>query len=92
MQTPFIGDNAYIRLHGRNENAWYADQGSATVRYDYNYSESELQSFVPVIQEAAVVCKKVHVFFNNHPNGNGAKNAQRIKQLIQPAEPSLNRS
>lgn len=24
MGTPFIGENAYIRLHGRNEGAWYA--------------------------------------------------------------------
>lgn len=24
MKTPFIGKNAYIRLHGRNEWAWYA--------------------------------------------------------------------
>ena len=24
MKTPFIGNNAYIRLHGRNERAWYA--------------------------------------------------------------------
>ena len=90
VQIPLIGENAYIRLHGRNEDAWYATEGSA--RYTYDYSEDELKSFVPVIQTAAVVCKKVHVFFNNHPDGNGAKNAQRIKQLIQPAEPSLNRS
>ena len=24
MKTPFMGTNAYIRLHGRNEGAWYA--------------------------------------------------------------------
>ena len=80
VQTPFIGDNAYIRLHGRNENAWYSQKGSA--RYTYDYSDEELQSFVPVIDQAAVVCKKVHVFFNNHPNGSGAKNAQRLKQML----------
>ena len=80
VQTPFIGDNAYIRLHGRNENAWYAGEGSA--RYNYEYSEKELQTFVPVIEQAAVVCKKVHVFFNNHPNGSGAKNAQCLKQML----------
>ena len=37
--TPFIGTNAYIRLHGRNENGWDAKQapGEATKRYDYEY-------------------------------------------------------
>ena len=80
VQTPFIGDNAYIRLHGRNENAWYAGEGSS--RYTYDYSEQELQSFVPVVQKAHLVSKKVFVFFNNHPNGSGAKNAQRLKQML----------
>ena len=80
VQTPFIGDNAYIRLHGRNENAWYSGEGSA--RYTYDYSEKELKSFFPVIEQAAVVCKKVHVFFNNHPNGSGAKNAQSLKNML----------
>lgn len=97
LEIPFIGQNAYIRLHGRNENAWYANENNnesvnGSARYNYDYSDEELQRFVPVIQEAAVVCKKVHVFFNNHPNGNGAKNAQKIKNLIQPTEPGLNLS
>lgn len=80
IQSPFIGDNAYIRLHGRNENAWYAGEGSA--RYNYDYSDQELQSFVPVIQSSILISKRVYVFFNNHPNGNGVKNAQRLKQML----------
>ena len=80
VKSPFFGENAYIRLHGRNENAWYANEGSA--RYTYDYSEEELQSFVPVIQNAILVSKKVQVFFNNHPDGNGVKNAYRLKQIL----------
>ena len=80
VKSPFLGENAYIRLHGRNENAWYANEGSA--RYTYDYSEEELQSFVPVIQNAILVSKKVQVFFNNHPDGNGVKNAYRLKQIL----------
>ncbi len=53
-----------------------------SARYCYNYSDEELQSFVPVIQSAAVKVKKVHVFFNNHPDGNGATNAQRLKEML----------
>ena len=83
-KTPFFGNCAYIRLHGRNANAWYADnrQNNGSARYCYDYSDEELASFVPVIQNAAVKVKKVHVFFNNHPNGNGAKNAQRLKEMV----------
>lgn len=83
-KTPFFGNCAYIRLHGRNANAWYSDnsQNNGSARYCYDYSDEELQSFVPVIQSAAVKVKKVHVFFNNHPDGNGAKNAQRLKEML----------
>ncbi len=84
-KTPFVGSSAYIRLHGRNANAWYSagDSPNGSARYDYEYSDSELESFVPVINQALAEEKKVHVFFNNHPNGNGAKNAQKLKQMMQ---------
>lgn len=84
VKTPFFGSSAYIRLHGRNADAWYSDnsRNNGSARYCYDYSEEELQSFVPVIQNAAVEIKKVHVFFNNHPDGNGAKNAQKLKEML----------
>ena len=106
MGTPFIGENAYIRLHGRNEGAWYANvpktqtsisfthakgekarnatgnpkNGSA--RYCYDYSDEELAQFVPVVIKAGGEGKKVQVYFNNHPNGSGAKNAISLKKMI----------
>ena len=107
VHTPFIGSTAYIRLHGRNADAWYAHAPKAQTlitsthasgtnvthahdssmngssRYCYDYSESELNSFVPVIKTAAAEGKKVHVFFNNHPNGSGAKNGLYLKSLLE---------
>ena len=101
---PFIGDIAYIRLHGRNEDAWYAvlrdsdsekgdgngtDASSSGVgangsaRYLYDYSADELSQFVPVINEGLNAGKKVHVYFNNHPCGFGAKNAQLLKNMVE---------
>lgn len=82
--TVFIGPNAYIRLHGRNAAAWYSaePQANGSARYDYNYSKEELEKFVPVIQAAVVEGRKVQVFFNNHPKGNGARNARHLKELI----------
>ena len=93
--TPFIGPNAYIRLHGRNADAWYAKDGgevagiNGSARYCYDYSDDELQSFVPVVKFAVADGKKVHVYFNNHPNGSGAKNAKRLKELLTPAGPDM---
>jgi len=93
LGAPFVGDVAYIRLHGRNADAWYAvnsvDSGSSdsgkngSERYNYDYSADELTKFVPVINEAMNKGKKVHVYFNNHPCGNGAKNATLLKEMMQ---------
>ena len=81
--TPFIGKNAYIRLHGRNRSGWYADSepGEETHRYDYEYSLQELQSFVPIVKKALSEEKLVQLYFNNHPKGTGFKNAMEFMEL-----------
>ncbi len=83
--TLFIGPNAYIRFHGRNAEAWYSadPQANGSARYDYNYSDEELEKFVPVIKAAVTEGRKVQIFFNNHPNGNGATNASQLKKKLQ---------
>lgn len=84
MGTPFVGDNAYIRLHGRNAGAWYAvgESPNGSARYCYDYSDEELAQFVPVIEQARREGKRVQVYFNNHPNGSGAKNAGRLREMM----------
>ncbi|MBR1721853.1 MAG: DUF72 domain-containing protein [Treponema sp.] len=85
--SSFIGKTAYIRLHGRNAEAWYCHEeregeknGSGRYRYDYN--DAELCEFVPVVQSALQEGKRTAVFFNNHPDGSGAKNARRLGEMI----------
>lgn len=79
----------YLRLHGRNAASWYAAAGpenpNGSSRYTYDYSDSELHQFVPVIQNIILTGKKPVVFFNNHPNGSGAKNARRLWEMIEGA-------
>ena len=89
MKTPFVGKSAYIRLHGRNENAWYAKESiqnpedkNGSGRYRYDYSDAELCEFVPVVQSALQEGKRTAVFFNNHPDGSGARNARRLGEMI----------
>ena len=106
MKTPFIGNNAYIRLHGRNEGAWYAHapkvqtsiisnhangekatyavekSPNCSDRYCYDYSDEELAQFVPIIKAVGREGKKVQVYFNNHPNGSGAKNGLKLKEMV----------
>ena len=84
IKAPFVGPVAYIRLHGRNADAWYAqtDAPNGSSRYTYDYTDSELSEFVPVIQNAVITGRKPVVFFNNHPNGSGAKNAGKLRELM----------
>ncbi len=84
---PFAGKIAYIRLHGRNASAWYAKENdpqdkNGSARYRYDYSDDELSGFVPIVQQAASQGRQVQVFFNNHPDGSGAKNARRMREMV----------
>ena len=74
----------YLRLHGRNADAWYATDNSpnGSSRYTYDYTDQELSEFVPVIQNVILTGRQPIVFFNNHPNGSGAKNAVKFKDLL----------
>ncbi len=84
--SPFVGPNAYIRLHGRNAGAWYnaGPEQNGSARYDYEYTPTELEKFVPVIEDALSQGKKVQVFCNNHPKGSGAKNALQLRNMCFP--------
>ena len=76
----------YLRLHGRNADAWYASSGpenpNGSSRYTYDYTDQELSEFVPVIQNVILTGRQPIVFFNNHPNGSGARNAKRLCELL----------
>ena len=82
--TPSRAQSFYLRLHGRNADAWYASDNSpnGSSRYTYDYTDQELSEFVPVIQNVILTGRQPIVFFNNHPNGSGAKNAVRFKDLL----------
>lgn len=83
-KTPFVGPWAYLRMHGRNGSAWYASgqTPNGSGRYDYDYSVSELESFVPVVQAALNEKRMIQAYFNNHPRGNGARNAGEFRMIL----------
>lgn len=64
-----------------------AQDRNGSARYRYDYSDAELSEFAPVIQQAASQGRQVQVFFNNHPDGSGAKNARRMREMLLSAQP-----
>ena len=85
-------DKAYIRFHGRNEDAWkrsitnfgkkqsYEERSE---RYKYLYSPGELVEIEQKIKEVQEKVKEVHVIMNNHPQGDAVANAFELVHLLE---------
>ncbi|MBA2331737.1 MAG: DUF72 domain-containing protein [Actinobacteria bacterium] len=57
---------AYVRFHGRNAATWNKRTGSAAERFDYLYSEAELEEWVEPLRELAADAGVVYAMFNNN--------------------------
>jgi len=67
-------DTAYVRFHGRNLATWNKRGGSAAERFDYLYSQDELEEWVPTLRELAGESKEAFVLFNNNATAQDPRN------------------
>jgi uncharacterized protein YecE (DUF72 family) len=85
-RTPFVAtsDTAYVRLHGRNRQAWFQHKGSAAERFKYLYSDAELRECATRIRqlENGGRPRTVYVVFNNCYGDYGVRNAQTMQRLL----------
>ena len=72
---------AYFRLHGRNAAQWWAHE-QAEDRYNYLYTEAELQPFADETKAEAALEKRVLVYFNNHFSAKAVANADILKNQL----------
>lgn len=86
LKPVITGNVAYVRFHGRNAASWHGT--NARDRYDYLYSDSELESFVPLITSVAASAQVVQIFFNNHAKGQAVVNARKLKILCDKFSPA----
>ncbi len=73
-------DLAYVRFHGRNKANWWT--GDNASRYDYLYSEGELEGWVERIRAILRRARTLLVAFNNHFRGQAVQNARMMKALV----------
>ena len=84
---------AYVRFHGRNMDTWNKRGGSAAERFDYLYTDEELEEWVPTLKELAGESKEAYAFFNNNASSEdpenplgrvsqAATNAQQLRRLL----------
>jgi uncharacterized protein YecE (DUF72 family) len=74
------GPLAYVRLHGRNYEKWFAHEESWE-RYNYLYSPKELEPWVARI-DAMAKSKDTYVVTNNHFRGQAIVNAGELKASL----------
>jgi len=72
-------DTAYIRLHGRNAEQWWE---GGPLRYDYNYSPAELDSWREKIKKIKDKVKRLYIYFNNCHEGQAVRNATEFQKRI----------
>ncbi|MFQ3650707.1 MAG: DUF72 domain-containing protein [Gemmataceae bacterium] len=76
---------AYVRLHTRNAAKWHK---GGPERYDYSYSDAELEQWVEALRTAENLSRAL-VIFNNCVATQAAENAQRFRQRLQRSAASL---
>jgi len=64
-----FGRVGYLRLHGRNAEAWFAEDAGRDRRYDYLYSPSELDEIEAALGKIAEQVERMFVIANNHYRG-----------------------
>lgn len=77
-----FGATGYLRLHGRNAEAWFAEDAGRDQRYDYLYDEGELRQLQGAIEEIAGQVEGMFVIANNHYGGQAVATSTRLIELL----------
>jgi uncharacterized protein YecE (DUF72 family) len=76
-------DFALLRLHGRNTSTWNIKGPSASSdRFNYDYSEAELDQVAQKLGQLAPQAASTHVVFNNNMEDQGQRNAALLMRLL----------
>lgn len=83
------GKIGYVRMHGRNYETWFMKKGDKTqaqktgfARYDYLYSDNEIQQIAEKVRTVAQDTQETYVVQNNHPKGQAVANATQLRAAL----------
>lgn len=79
----------YVRLHGRNSTAWFDRDAGRDDKYNYHYSEDELDPWALRIREIAARTHRLYVITNNHFQGQAPANALDLMKLLERKLPPI---
>lgn len=72
----------YFRLHGRNRDAWFADDRPSFERYNYLYNDEELTEIATAIGGILPETSTTLVVANNHYRGQAPANAIQLRRKL----------
>ena len=75
-------DIAMVRFHGRDRKAWAKKNVSASERFRYEYSDAELNEWVPKIKDISGQARETHVLMNNCYRDFAVNNARQLGDLL----------
>lgn len=74
---------ALLRLHGRNTATWnIKDASAASDRFNYHYSDPELNETAGQLAQLSTKAFTTHVVFNNNFEDQGQRNASSLQRLL----------
>ncbi len=76
------GPIAYLRLHGRNYDAWFSKDAGRDDRYNYLYGADEMDSTIERIQRLRDISEKTVAVWNNHFRGKAVVNALETRNRL----------
>jgi len=77
---------AYVRFHGRNWKTWNIRGAKTSAeRFDWLYSESELEEWVEPLNALAGEAEEVYAMFNNNRDDFAPQGAQTLRRLLDSA-------
>jgi uncharacterized protein YecE (DUF72 family) len=76
------GPIGYVRLHGRNAQAWFDRDATVNEKYDYLYSTDELEDWARRVRKIAAETDSTYVVTNNHYGGQAVANAFQLARAL----------
>ena len=73
-----------VRLHGRNHETWNIKGATvASERFDYDYSDAELDGIAARVERLAPETFTTHVVMNNNNEDQGQRNAATLMRILE---------
>jgi uncharacterized protein YecE (DUF72 family) len=82
LKTAPGGSSAYLRLHGRNRQAWFASNLPPHETYNYDYSNTEIEELAHQGEAILGTVKTLTIVANNHYQGKAVSAALRLKAAM----------